>query len=411
MVTTVTPYTDPRNRADPGKGYDGVVRLAIGGFFGTGALLYDGRAILTAAHLFANSAAGNAIGSADSASVYFETAAGSQTLSARHITVLSSYDAVQTNNDLALVWLTSSAPLTANRYGLYRSSDEIGQSLTMVGYGLPGTGNTGTQALPSGSPLRLKASNQFDADPAALKSALGSVMAWTPTAGTQLVADFDNGSASQDALGRLINRPGTGLGQNEGLIAPGDSGGPAFIHGQIAGVASYTASLSRDSVHPDIDSASNRSFGELGFWQRVSHYQQWVDQSLRANYPNAPTQAAQVQKSVVEGASGSSTYAYFLVQLTGIRSEPGQRASVDFATRDGTATSGKDYVAASGTLVIYANENQAVIPVEIIGDNTPEPDETFYLDVFNPVGGSFGEGVVKLTAMRTIVNDDAGLWS
>ena len=34
-------------------------------------------------------------------------------------------------------------------------------------------------------------------------------------------------------------------------------------------------------------------------------------------------------------------------------------------------------------------------------------DETFYLDIFNPVGGSFG-GVEKLTAMRTIVDDD--LW-
>ena len=411
MVTTVTPYTDQRNRANPGEGFDGVVRVAVGGFFGTGALLYDGRAVLTAAHLFANSTDGSAVGSADSTRVYFETAAGSQTLSASRVTVLSSYDAVQSNDDLALVWLASSAPLKANRYSLYRSGDELGQSLTMVGYGLPGTGDTGTQALPGGNPLRLKASNQFDADAATLKSALGSLMAWTPTAGTQLVADFDNGSASQDALGRLINRPGTGLGQNEGLIAPGDSGGPAFLNGQIAGVASYTASLSKGSVHPDIDSASNRSFGELGFWQRVSHYQQWVDQNLRANYPNAPTQPAQVQKSVLEGASGSSTYAYFLVQLTSVRTEPGQRASVDFATRDGSATSGKDYVGTSGTLVIYANESQAVIPVEIIGDNTPEPDETFYLDVFNPVGGSFGDGVVKLTAMRTIVNDDGGLWS
>lgn len=404
MVTTVTPFTDPRNRAGPGEGFDGVVRLTVGGFFGTGALLYDGRAILTAAHLFTNRTTENA-------NVHFETAAGTQTFSASRIAVLSSYDPVQTNDDLALVWLAGSAPLAANRYNLYRSSDEFGQTQTMVGYGQPGTGDTGSQALPSGNPLRLKANNQFDADAAALKSAVGSVMSWTPTAGSQLVADFDNGSANQDALGRLMNRSGMGLGQNEGLIAPGDSGGPAFINGQIAGIASYTASLSRGSVQPDIDNVSNRSFGELGFWQRASFYQQWVDQSLRAHYPNAPTQASQVQKSVVEGASGSSSYAYFMVQFTGVRNEPNQRISVDFATRDGSATSGKDYVAASGTLVIYTNEKQAVIPVEIIGDNTPEPDETFYLDAFNPVGGSFGEGVVKLTAMRTIVNDDVGMWT
>jgi hypothetical protein len=55
-------------------------------------------------------------------------------------------------------------------------------------------------------------------------------------------------------------------------------------------------------------------------------------------------------------------------------------------------------------------ENQAVIPVEIIGDTLSEADETFFLDVFNPVGGSFGEDVVKLTAVRTIVNDDGRAW-
>jgi len=61
--------------------------------------------------------------------------------------------------------------------------------------------------------------------------------------------------------------------------------------------------------------------------------------------------------------------------------------------------------------VLYPNENQAVIPVEIIGDTSAEPNETFYLDVTNPVGGSFGDAVVKLTAMRTIVNDDGGVWA
>jgi hypothetical protein len=45
----------------------------------------------------------------------------------------------------------------------------------------------------------------------------------------------------------------------------------------------------------------------------------------------------------------------------------------------------------------------------VIGDALPEPDETFYLDVFNPQGGSFGEGVAQLTAMRTIVDDDVWL--
>jgi hypothetical protein len=79
---------------------------------------------------------------------------------------------------------------------------------------------------------------------------------------------------------------------------------------------------------------------------------------------------------------------------------------MEYTTRNGTALAGSDYIAVSGKLNLYPGENQAVIPVEIVGDTIPEPNETFYLDVFNPVGGSFGEGVVKLTAVRTILYDD-----
>ena len=46
-----------------------------------------------------------------------------------------------------------------------------------------------------------------------------------------------------------------------------------------------------------------------------------------------------------------------------------------------------------------------MIPVEVVGGTIPEADETFYLDVSNPVGDSFGSGVLTLTAVRTIVND------
>lgn len=400
MVATVTSYTDSRNRAYAGEGFDGVVRVAVAGYYGTGVLLYDGRAVLTAAHLFSHGSTAT--------NVVFETAAGSQTVAASSVTRHAAFDTTQDNNDLAIVWLAGSAPVGAERYSLYRSSDEIGKTMTMVGYGLPGTGASGDLSSYSGSPIRLKANNQADADAATLKTWLGSGMSWTPTTGTQLIADFDSGSSSQDALGRLINLSGLGLGQNEGMIAPGDSGGPAFIDGQVAGIASYTASLSVGSTHPDIDSVANSSFGEIGAWQRVSYYQQWIDQNLRAQYPNAPTTPAQVKQSVSEGSSGTA-YAYFLLQFTGQRSDPSQTLSVDYTTRDGTATAGQDYLAAHGTLVLYPNETQAAIPVEIVGDTTAERDETFYLDVTNPVGGSFGEGVVTLTAVRTIVNDDGTL--
>jgi hypothetical protein len=178
----------------------------------------------------------------------------------------------------------------------------------------------------------------------------------------------------------------------------------------LAGVASYSASLTLGVSVPDADAVTNSTFGEIASWQRVSAYQQWIDQSLRAAYPNAPSRPADVQKKVPEGNSGT-TLAFFLVQFTGVRSDPEQVLSVDYITRDGTAVAGSDYLAVSGTLKLYPGEMQAVIPVEILGDTTPEPDEVFYLDVTHPVGGSFSPGVVTLTAMRTILNDDGGYWS
>jgi len=398
MVTTASPYTDPRNRAYPGEGYDGVVRISCGEYYSTGVLLYDGRAVLTAAHLFTDGPA--------SASVYFETTAGLQMIGSNRVLIHPLYTG-DSNNDLALVWLSRSAPTVAERYELHRDGDEIGQSFDLVGYGRPGTGSTGVLESYSGSPLRLTASNAFDVDAAVLKNFMGTIMDWSPLPGSQLIADFDNGTSTNDALGRLIYHYETGLGLDEGLISSGDSGGPAFINGRVAGIASYTASLSKTGIEPDIDDIVNSSFGEIAAWQRVSFYQQWMDQSLRSQYPEAPSRPEDVKKEVAEGASGTS-YIYFLLQFTGVRTDPEQWLSVDFATVNGTAIAGEDYIPTAGTLILYPDINEAVIPVEVIGDNIAEADENFYLEVFNPVGGSFGTGVVKLTAMRTILNDDGG---
>lgn len=397
-MVTLTRYSD-RYLALPGEGYDGVAQVVAGSRYGTGILLGDGRAVLTAAHVVQGTEA--------PVTVNLETVKGAVSLPTTRYAIHPAYDAVNTNHDLALVWLASPAPVAAERYSLYRDADEIGQTAALVGYGLPGSGPEGH--VPSGSalPTRRTADNQLDATGEQLKAALGSGIGWRPAPDTQLIADFDDGSLAHDALGRLLGIHDTGLGDAEGAIAPGDSGGPAFIDGKVAGVASYTASLG-GGLGPDVDGQANSSFGEIAAWQRVSHYQSWIDQRLREAYPQAPTRPEEVVTSVVEGDDGTDLV-YFLLAFNGLRSDPQQTLSVDYATRDGSATAGEDYLAAADTLRLYPGEDQAIIAVEVLGDILPEGDETFFLDVFNPVGGRFAEDVVELTAVRTLIDDDGWL--
>jgi len=397
LVTTVTSYTESRNRALVGGGYDGVVRVVAGSYYGTGVLLYNGQAVLTAAHLFASANT--------STSVIFETAYGTQNIQAKKVLLNPDYNSVNSTSDLALVWLSNAAPTTAERYELYRAEDEINKTFTLVGYGRPGTGSKGELGNALNPPWRLQAQNRFDTDVSALLPFFTSTPAWAAISNKQLVADFDNGTTAHDALGLLAYQKDVGLGLNEGLISPGDSGGPAFIGNKVAGIASYTADLESTLYHPDIDNTGNSSYGEVAVWERVSTYQQWIDQTLRAQAINAPQSLAAVKKSVAEGNSGS-TFVYFWVQLNGPSLHNHAVLSVDYATRDGTAKAGQDYIATQGRLNLYSAEDHAIVSVEILGDYVPEPSENFYLDIYNPLGAAFEGGQVVLTAMRTIVNDD-----
>ena len=401
MVTTVTSYTLLRNRALIGDGYDGVVRVVVNNMYGSGVLLFDGKAVLTAAHIFS--------GIVGTAKVIFETRNGVETIASSQVVINPDYDSANNNSDLALVWLSQDAPVVAERFGIYRASNEFGQTFTLVGYGTPGSGSTGTLSNFNEMPVRLKANNQFDIDIAPLGKFFSESGQWEANNDKQLVADFDNGLSSNDALGALAGISGLGLGSSEGLISKGDSGGPAFIGNLVAGIASYTGRLSESGAVPDIDNTSNSSFGEVAVWQRLSVYQQWIDQALRMRYESPPTSQTTVHKTVNEGNSGT-TPVYFWVQFNGYRFDPNLIVSVDYKTRNGSASAGQDYIATQGTLKIYPNENHALVLVEIIADSMPEADETFYLDVFNPINAGFGEGAVQLTAMRTIVNDDGWFW-
>src|SRR5438552_7592376 len=77
--------------------------------------------------------------------------------------------------------------------------------------------------------------------------------------------------------------------------------------------------------------------------------------------------------------------------------------NVNFATANGTATAASDYLATSGTLTFNPGDLTKTINVTINGDQLFEPDETFTVNLSNPVNTTISRG----TGTGTILNDDA----
>ena len=78
--------------------------------------------------------------------------------------------------------------------------------------------------------------------------------------------------------------------------------------------------------------------------------------------------------------------------------------SINYATSNGTATAGQDYIATSGTLVFGANETSKTFTIPIINDSIDEPNETVNITLSNPGGG--GTLGSPVTAVLTIIDDD-----
>lgn len=388
---------DARYLTGTSRGVDGVVRITSNGQYGTGALLWDGQHILTAAHLLNGATAAGT-------TVYFETATGTLSASVSKVSLSNGYDPANANQDFAILTLTTPAPVQADRYELYRKSDEVGQKITFSGYGQPSTGSGGMTGDYESPPIRRGAENHIDGLMDQVSTTYPNALAFKTQTGGLFYADFDDGSASRDASGLLLGQHDLGQGGLEGTLAAGDSGGPAFIGKEVAGVASYRFKLdgANGVSYPDINSYLDGTFGEFAAWQRVSQYTAWIDQTVRADWKNAPTKPSEVQKSIVEGNSGTS----IVWALLSIPQAATTELSVAYRTVDGTAKAGQDYLPVSGRVQIHIGEDHAAIPVEVIGDTLAEATESFYLEVSDPVGTTFSNGASTLRVERTIIDND-----
>lgn len=105
---------------------------------------------------------------------------------------------------------------------------------------------------------------------------------------------------------------------------------------------------------------------------------------------------------VTEGNPGTAGSIVFTVKLS---EAAGNTVTVDVHTSSVTATSSLDFFAVPSTTLTFApGETEKTVTVQLVGDETDEPDESFTLQLTNATGGAtipppaFGTG--------TIIDDD-----
>jgi hypothetical protein len=220
-----------------------------GGFGGT--LIADplgfDQYVITATHLFANGNVG--LGT----NFYI----GGNTYTVAGYTEAPNYNATGVmENDLTIVRLN--APVTnVTPVAYYTGAAELNQTITIIGYGVTGNGNTGGDAAGG---QRRGANNVIDVvDASTISSGLPS---------TSYLFDFDNPLGTSNSLGFAGSSP-TAL-PLEGAIAGGDSGGGEFavIGGTLylVGVNSY---ITANTKYGDIDGAT-----------RVSDFSSFIAQTV-----------------------------------------------------------------------------------------------------------------------------------
>jgi hypothetical protein len=112
----------------------------------------------------------------------------------------------------------------------------------------------------------------------------------------------------------------------------------------------------------------------------------------------APPQITIGDVTQIETNSGTTTFG-FNVTLSGPYAST---VSVDYATANGTATAPGDYASESGTITFSPGQTSSFVNVNVEGDTTFEPDETFVVNLTNASNGTIVDG----QGVGTITNDD-----
>lgn len=124
----------------------------------------------------------------------------------------------------------------------------------------------------------------------------------------------------------------------------------------------------------------------------------YMVQSCVAVTPEMAVADVEVEENHPEGMEHPST-AIFVVTLSNPAQQP---VTADYATADGTALAGADYLPISGVLTIPPGSVTGNVSVNIVDDGLDENDETFFMNFTNVVGAKLVDG----QGQATILDDD-----
>ncbi len=200
---------------------------------------------------------------------------------------------------------------------------------------------------------------------------------------------------TDDSSGWIESGIGSDLLNQDPLLGPlQDNGGPTQIHALKADSPAINA----------IPSGTNGCGTTIATDQRGVERPQGGACDIGAFERDTPLDTATPTLSIsdatiIEGDSGTTKEATFTVTRSG---NTGGESDVSFLTSDDTATSGQDYVAASGALHFATGEATKTITVPVNGDDADEPDETFFVNLNGPSNATISDG----HGVGTIADDD-----